>query len=89
MDERTVDHLVAAVAMSLYKYNVAPIERATKLYDHFSGLCAEMHELLELRRKLRRLFKSGDVLFHDCVTAPEVESHLDDFLRQHAASQPH
>ena len=48
MDERTIDALVAATAMSLYKYNVSPIERATKLYDHFSGLCAEMHELLEL-----------------------------------------
>jgi CelD/BcsL family acetyltransferase involved in cellulose biosynthesis len=41
----------------------------------------------ELRRKLRRLFRSGEVLFHDCVTWPEVESHLDDFLRQHAASR--
>jgi hypothetical protein len=48
MDERTVEHLVAAVAVSLYTYNVAPIVRATDLYNHFSGLCAEMHELLEL-----------------------------------------
>lgn len=41
----------------------------------------------ELRRKLRRLYRSGDVLFHSCESAPEVESHLDDFLRQHAASR--
>ncbi len=41
----------------------------------------------ELRRKMRRLFRSGDVLFHACQLVPEVESHLDDFLRQHAASR--
>jgi CelD/BcsL family acetyltransferase involved in cellulose biosynthesis len=41
----------------------------------------------ELRRKLRRLYRSGDVLFHVCRSAPEVESHLDDFLRQHTTSR--
>lgn len=41
----------------------------------------------ELRRKLRRLYRSGHVLFHACRSAAEVESHLDDFLRQHAASR--
>ena len=40
------DHLVAATAMSLYIYNVSPGERAEKLYDHFSGMCAEPEELL-------------------------------------------
>jgi hypothetical protein len=48
MDERTNDYLVAATAMSLYQYNVAPIERAQKLYDHFQGACATMDDLLEL-----------------------------------------
>jgi CelD/BcsL family acetyltransferase involved in cellulose biosynthesis len=41
----------------------------------------------ELRRKLRRLYRSGDVLFHPSQLVSEVESHLDDFLRQHAASR--
>jgi len=48
LDERTVDHLVAATAMSLYKYNVSPGARAERLYEHFSGMCAEPYELLEL-----------------------------------------
>lgn len=48
LDERTTDHLVAAVAMSLYKFNVAPVVRAEKLHAHFNGLCAEMDELLRL-----------------------------------------
>jgi len=47
LDERTVEHLVAATAMSLYKYNVSPGVRAEKLYEHFSGCCAEPDELLE------------------------------------------
>ena len=48
LDERTVDHLVAATAMSLYIYNVSPGVRAEKLYEHFSGMCAEPEELLRL-----------------------------------------
>ena len=48
MDERTVEHLVAAVAMSLYIFNVSPGVRAEKLYEHFSGMCAEPHDLLRL-----------------------------------------
>lgn len=48
MDERTTEHLVAAVAMSLYKYNVSPGERAEKLLDHFKGACAEPDVLLRL-----------------------------------------
>lgn len=48
MDERTTDALVAAVAMSLYKYNVSPGERAEKLVEHFGERCAEPRELLRL-----------------------------------------
>lgn len=38
--------LVAATAMSLYRYNVPPKERAQKLYDEFEGECMEMPEML-------------------------------------------
>jgi len=53
--------------------------------DYVEGL--DRRDRHELRRKLRRLYRSGDVLFHSCQSVPEVESHLDDFLRQHAASR--
>ena len=53
--------------------------------DYVEGL--DRRDRHELRRKLRRLYRSGDVLFHSCQSAAEVESHLGDFLRQHAASR--
>lgn len=40
--------LAVCTAMSLYKYNVSPGERAEKLYSEFKGACAEPNELLEL-----------------------------------------
>ncbi len=48
LDERTTEHLVAAVAMSLYKYNVDAVSRAMKLHEYFSGMCAEPESLIHL-----------------------------------------
>ena len=34
------------VALSLYGYNVSPVERARKLHDHFEGDCADPESLV-------------------------------------------
>jgi len=66
--------------------NVCPrVQLPSAFDDYVEGL--NRRDRHELRRKLRRLYRSGDVLFHSCQSVPEVESHLDDFLRQHAASR--
>jgi CelD/BcsL family acetyltransferase involved in cellulose biosynthesis len=73
-------------ALSVEREGVCPrVSLPTDWEEYLASLSRK--ERHEMRRKLRRLFKSGEVLFHDCVTWPDVESHLDDFLRQHAASR--
>ena len=73
-------------ALSVEREGVCPrVSLPADWEEYLAGLGRKDRH--ELRRKLRRLFRSGDVLFHDCVTALDVESHLDDFLRQHVASR--
>ena len=40
--------LVAATAVSLYAYNVSPLERARKLNRYFDGDCADVEHLVEI-----------------------------------------
>ena len=40
-------YLMAAVAVSLYSFNVPVTTRADKLYDHFGGACAEAEDIAE------------------------------------------
>jgi hypothetical protein len=40
--------IVAAMAMSYYQYNVRPLERAEKLFNHFEGACSDLATLVDL-----------------------------------------
>lgn len=45
MDNMT-NNMIVATALALYKYNASVMERATKIYDHFKGNCAELEDLV-------------------------------------------
>lgn len=38
--------VAVGVALSLYGFNVSPLDRAQRLYDHFAGRCMELDELV-------------------------------------------
>lgn len=40
--------LETAVALSLYGFNVSPVDRAQAIYDYFEGACADLAELVEI-----------------------------------------
>lgn len=44
----TYSPVVVGVALSLYAFNVAPRQRAQKLYDHFDGACMDLADLERL-----------------------------------------
>ncbi len=73
-------------AVAVEQEDVCPRVALPATFDaYMEGL--DRRDRHELRRKLRRLYRSGDVLFHASRLAPEVESHLEDFLWQHGASR--
>ena len=37
--------IIAAIALSLYSYNVSVAARARAIHDHFKGACMEMSDL--------------------------------------------
>jgi hypothetical protein len=45
--EPVYEPIAVAIALALYGYNVAPAERAKKIYDHFKGECADMFDLTD------------------------------------------
>ena len=47
MNNYTLEPIDDHIAMSLYQYNVRPGDRADKLFQHFSGECAEMTDLID------------------------------------------
>jgi hypothetical protein len=43
----TYEPIVVAIALALYGFNVSPVQRAKRLYDHFEGECAELPDLVD------------------------------------------
>lgn len=41
-----ITSIVTVTAVSLYSYNVDPLTRATKLFQHFNGECADLDDLI-------------------------------------------
>ena len=44
----TYKPIEVATALALYGYNISPVVRATKLFDHFQGNCMEINDLFNI-----------------------------------------
>lgn len=40
--------VAVGIALALYGFNVSPLDRARRLYDHFQGECMELDELVRV-----------------------------------------
>lgn len=68
--------LAEHVAVSLYSFNVSPVERAKAIHNHFGGDCMEIHDLV--------WFFTGSRAAHWATELPMLTAEV---YRQHAVAR--